>query len=452
MIRPDRATVYAMSNRVWTSASGLLVALLVATFFSPVLQGYYFTFTSLLTLQTFLELGLGEVVQQFASHEWANLTSERGAVSEKAQRRLASLVRFALRWYVAVALLMFTGLGLLGQFFFRTNPSNNAPDWELAWWFAAACAACSALLTPVLSLLEGCNRVRKVHGVRLTQSIASRLAAKAAIVTGAGLLTVALARAVTVVVGVLGLFREGSRLLLPAYSRANSVPVRETHSISFRHEIWPLQWRIALSWLSGYVLYSLFTPVIFAFHGPVAAGQMGMTVAAAAAISSAGFAVVTTKVPRLAMHAACGRYQELNAIFVRATGTALVVSTAGSLVFFIGLLGAGELDAEISNRFLPPRQTAWLLAAVVLQQLRYAMGSYLRAHKKEPFAYLATAEALIAVPLFVALAVQFGTYGMVVGFFALTTASLVPAVAIFEHCRTLWHERRAQMAEAEAEA
>jgi len=71
----ERATLYAMANRLWGSASGLLTAVLVAWFFTPELQGYYFTFLSLLTLQTFVELGFGELLQQFVSHEWAKTTS-----------------------------------------------------------------------------------------------------------------------------------------------------------------------------------------------------------------------------------------------------------------------------------------------------------------------------------------------------------------------------------------
>ena len=67
----DRATWYAIGNRLWGSAAGLATAALVAYRFSPVLQGYYFTFMGLLTLTTLAELGLAHVLQQFASHEWA---------------------------------------------------------------------------------------------------------------------------------------------------------------------------------------------------------------------------------------------------------------------------------------------------------------------------------------------------------------------------------------------
>ncbi len=45
--------------------------------------------------------------------------------------------------------------------------------------------------------------------------------------------------------------------------------------ISWRREVWPFQWKIAVSWLCDYFIFQLFTPVLFAFRGPVEAGQDG---------------------------------------------------------------------------------------------------------------------------------------------------------------------------------
>ena len=39
--------------------------------------------------------------------------------------------------------------------------------------------------------------------------------------------------------------------------------------VSWKHEIWPFQWRIAVSWMSGYFIFDLINPVAFYFCGPV---------------------------------------------------------------------------------------------------------------------------------------------------------------------------------------
>ena len=433
----ERATFYAMASRLWGSAAGLLTAVLVAWFFTPELQGYYFTFLSLLTLQTFAELGFGELLQQFVSHEWAKTASTDPGERERSLSRLAALFRFSLRWYGGVALLLGAGLGIAGSVYFRTfsNGSDGRTiSWELAWWIAVAVTALSVLLTPWYSLLEGANRVERVHGVRLGQGLASRIAGFLAIPFGFGLFTIAVTRIVSFLVGISGLGREA----LGIARRLRRAPVSR-EAISYRSELWPLQWKFALSWLSGYLLYSLFTPVLFAFHGPELAGRMGMTAAAATAISSAAFAVMATKVPRLAILAAGRDYPAMDTLFRRATVSSVLVSAAGAALFLSFLALARRLDLELAKRFLPTLETSLFLSALVLQQVRFAMGSYLRAHKAEPFALLSVLEGLGAVPLLTLLGRDFGALGMILGFLGLTTITLVPAFHIFERCRRSWH-------------
>jgi O-antigen/teichoic acid export membrane protein len=433
----ERATLYAMANRLWGSASGLLTAVLVAWFFTPELQGFYFTFLSLLTLQTFVELGFGELLQQFVSHEWAKTTSADSSERERSLSRLAALFRFSLRWYGGVALLLCAALGIAGSVYFRTFSDSRTISWELAWWIAVLATAVSVLLTPFFSLLEGANRVERVHGVRFLQGFASRSAGFLAIAFGCGLFTIAVTRCVSFSVGLAGLGLDA----LAIVRRLWRAPV-DGESVSYRRELWPLQWKFALSWLSGYLLYSLFTPVLFAFHGPELAGRMGMTAAAATAISSAAFAVMATKVPRLAILAAERDYPAMDALFRRATVSSVLVSASGAALF-LSFLG---LARELASRFLPTLETSVFLSALVLQQVRFAMGSYLRAHKAEPFVALSVLEGLAAVPLLTLLGRDFGALGMILGFLLLTTATLFPAFHIFRRCRRVWHVQ--QFAEA----
>jgi hypothetical protein len=425
-----------MANRLWGSAGGLLTAALVATFFTTSIQGYYYTFLSLLTLQTFVELGFGELLQQLVSHEWALAAPpSEGGSRQRALDRLAALIRLSLAWCAAVALLLFLGLGAFGHVYFRTFASAEV-SWEIAWWLAVLATAASVLMTPMFSLLEGVNRVETAHGLRLAQGLLSRIAGFLAIILGAGLFTVSLTRAASAAVGALGLGRKFLRLAFDLGNR------RAAQTVSWRREIWPLQWKFALSWLSGYLVYSLFTPVLFAFHDPALAGRMGLTLAAASAISSAAFAATATKVPRLAILAARRDYRDMDSLFYRATLSSIATALLGSGLFFGTLLVLGASPLALAERFLPPLETGLLLTAFVLGQLRFAMASYLRAHKAEPYVFLSIAEALVAIPLFTLLGRNAGALGMILGLLGLTSATLVPAAAIFFRCRTLWHPAR----------
>lgn len=416
------ATVYAMLNRIWGSLSGLVTLAIVGVVFSPEEQGFYYTFLSLLTFQTLVDLGFGGVVQQLASHEWAQPQSHS---------RLASLVRIALRWYLATGAVVGVGLGLSGSIYFRTFAPDTAIAWEGIWWLSCVLTGARFVTTPLFSVLEGVNRVDEVYAVRLAQAVSDRVAAIIAILAGSGLAAIPIARAVSLGTGLAGLGRQGIGFIRDHLGIVSA-------SISWRREVWPLQWRFAVSSAGGYVLFSLFTPVLFASHGPEVAGRMGMTLGVAGALMSTAFSFVVTRVPRLAVLAARQEYEAMDAEFRRAATRSIAFSTLGA-VSFCGVIWS---LSPVAERFLPLRESAILLAASVLQQLRLAMGSYLRAHKKEPFTPLYLAEGLLAVGVLAPLGAHFGSMGMVLAFLAITVVTLLPAIWIFGHCRSLWHGTR----------
>ena len=126
---PERAVLYAMTHRLAGSAGGLITAALVATCLSPELQGYYYTFLSILTWQTFVDLGFGELIQQSVSHEWARLKSEDRATRENARMRLGAMQRFAFRWYGSAALILVAGLGI-GRRPYTSARSTSRPGYD----------------------------------------------------------------------------------------------------------------------------------------------------------------------------------------------------------------------------------------------------------------------------------------------------------------------------------
>ena len=117
----DRAVFFAISGKIWTMAAGLITTLLIASFFPPELQGYYYTFFSVQAMQVFAELGLGTVITAYASHEWSKLgfdTQCKLTGDPDAKSRLISLGRFALRWYLVAGITVAIFLTIGGFIFF----------------------------------------------------------------------------------------------------------------------------------------------------------------------------------------------------------------------------------------------------------------------------------------------------------------------------------------------
>src|SRR6478752_1973361 len=98
----DRAVFFAAASRLWTVGAGVITLFIVGTSFSPEIQGYYFTFFSIIGLLIFLELGLSQSLVQFASHEFARLSFDSGfrlSGDASALSRLQAFGRLALQWY-----------------------------------------------------------------------------------------------------------------------------------------------------------------------------------------------------------------------------------------------------------------------------------------------------------------------------------------------------------------
>src|SRR5690349_10446623 len=97
----DSGVLLGIAGKVWTGASGVVTALLIAYAFTPEIQGYHYAFLSLIGLQVFVELGLSTVLAVFAGHEWSALRLSAAGVIEgerRAHSRLASIFKLGLWW------------------------------------------------------------------------------------------------------------------------------------------------------------------------------------------------------------------------------------------------------------------------------------------------------------------------------------------------------------------
>ncbi len=137
----DRAVFFGLLSRVWGLITGPVTALLIATKFTPEVQGYFYTFGTILALQVFVELGLGAVVQQFASHEWAKLDLDKSGNivgDSDSLSRLISIARVASRWYLYGSIVVSIGLSIGGYVFFY-SPHMPEVNWFAPWLLACRC-------------------------------------------------------------------------------------------------------------------------------------------------------------------------------------------------------------------------------------------------------------------------------------------------------------------------
>lgn len=433
----DRAVFFGLLSKAWGMVITPITALLIAKKFSPEVQGYYYTFSSLLAMQILVELGFGMVIIQFASHEWSKLKLDMGHITgdREALSRLVSLANISLKWYLIGGLIVAFGLGSGGYIYFSLSHISNT-NWVSPWLTLCLLTGATICLVPVWSLLEGCNQVKQLYTYRFWQSIFANLSVFLAILLGAELWASSIFSMVALLCAGIFLWRN-YRLFLKTLFFSQPTGAR----MEWRSDIFPMQWRIALSYISGYFIFFFFTPVIFYYQGPVVAGQFGMTWSLLGVMGSISSAWLAPKVPQFGILIAGREYKKLDEQFWHLTKIIayITVALAISIELLVYLLYL--FDYPIAKRLLPPLPTGiFLLAQAIVAIIHYPTGCYLRAHKREPLLLVSLMGGFLIGLSTLVLGKYYSVTGIAIGNLG-TMIILTPFIVLIWHqCRIDWHK------------
>ncbi|WP_431265247.1 hypothetical protein ACQ859_07480 [Roseateles chitinivorans] len=366
--------------RGWGILAGGATTLLLPFWLTPGQQGFYYTFGSLLALQVFFELGLNQVIIQLVSHEAAHLQlHDDGTITGDAERihRLSAIRRLVQRWYLIAAALFAVITGLAGHVFFERRGGLPTEDWLPVWACLVAFTAVNLYMSPRLAIVEGTGHIGQVARLRLIQSVLGYGTLWALLLAGAGLWVAAVVPAV-------------SALTTWVWIRIRADGLRHAPStasgpgFSWRRDIFPLQWRLAVSWASGYFIFNLFTPIIFAHHGAKEAGRFGMAMAIFNAVTTVGLSWINAKAPTLTMHISRGESTDLNRVFrgvlIRSVAFTGILSTAVVATAAV----ATQIGWSAIGRIADLKSLLAIAVATTINVLVYACASYMRAHREEP--------------------------------------------------------------------
>lgn len=382
--------------RGWGILAGAATTILVPLILSPTEQGFFYTFGSVLALQVFFELGLNHVLTQLAGHSAAHLQRTMSGRIEgdlRWRRAIASLLALSQKWNAIMATLFAIALLTGGVYFFERRGTLPVGEWIGPWITLIFAAAVNLALSARLAICEGIGDVADVAKLRLRQSMVGYLLLWVFLLAGQGLSAVVAVPLTSAIFTAWWLWRHPNLRLLRA--EVAQAPRVSTEEFEWRRDIFPLQWKIALSWASGYFIFNFLTPVVFALQGPVAAGQLGLALTIFSAVSTVGISWITAKVPDFAAHIARHERSALNTLFDHQLRRTVVVTLVCSLAVMAAVYVGGLFIPKVLDR-LPPLYSLLLLAAVtVANALVFAMAAYMRAHKEEPLLFQSIVSAAL---------------------------------------------------------
>jgi hypothetical protein len=173
----------------------------------------------------------------------------------------------------------------------------------------------------------------------------------------------------------------------------------EKRGVDWMREVWPFQWRIAVSWLCTYFSVQVFIPILFAARGAVEAGQMGMSLSVTGYMIVLALAWSSTKATPFGQMIARREFKLLDELFRRTLAQSMFVYISLSAVVLgvVALLAA--YFPALAGRMLPLQGFIFLVAAAGANTAVQNLATLLRSFKREPFLAQSLAVAVCTIGL-----------------------------------------------------
>jgi hypothetical protein len=432
----DRAVFYSILSKAFSTAGSLITIPLILTRLTSAEQGFYYTFGSILALQVFLEMGFGAVAIQMVAHEAALVKIDlKSGVSGPTHHldRFSATIRFVRNWYAVLSLLVGVVLFPAGAWFFSSSDSGPAVAWFGPWTIMVIAAAAGVFVNSLGSIVEGMGFVAEAIYVRLWGGATQILLTIVGFLAGFRLYAVPLASAVALLINFSFFW-----FLLRTVIRETGIYGKGVH-IDWRTDVFPFQWRVALSWISGWFIFSAMLPVVFRQLGPEEAGRFGLAMNIANFIHIFATNWISTKSAIWGQMASRQQWKLMDALFWKVTAQAVAIAILASATALFLLPHLSAWIPRFSGRVPEWNVLLMLCLVTVMNQVVFAEAFYLRAHKREPF---------FVNSLFFALAMAIGLFFFqhssafsISSMYAILTffAGLIWGSIVFIYCRSRWH-------------
>jgi hypothetical protein len=401
-----------------STASGgflmLAIAWLATQRLTSVEQGYFFSFLSFGALVQLADFGLS----------YASLQTAGRLAGMNRLRELPALSRTVGRWNLYASGLAVTVVAAIGGATLSVGGSGavkTPADWIGPWLAYLMAVLVDQLTVPRIALREGSGKVLEMWRLRLAQEWAAGAACLGALAAGEALWSLTAYAAARAALAVCWL---GVGDPLRADTGHPDFSLKQ-----WMTEVWPFQWKIGLSGLSGFLIFRAFSPILFLEKGPVMAGQFGLAISLMNLLISVSSAWPMSQAARYSTWIAAGRYRDLHGEFPRLLGYSTALAATAAATLAAALWAAREMGLNVALRLTEPRTTAIILAAAVAHHVVRCLAMFLRAEGREPLLVPSVVGGTVTVSI-VWLTAHYGTLTEVAVANLLLAAAGIP-VAFF---------------------
>jgi hypothetical protein len=217
--------------------------------------------------------------------------------------------------------------------------------------------------------------------------------------------------------------------------------------VDWRREMLPMQWRLALTWGSGYLMNSALTPIALRLFGPEDAGRIGMEWTMMGAIAAVAQMAVLVKFQMMGRLVAMKQWQELDRLWLRQSLISFGLGVIGGMAGVLLVVGLRYFGFALATRFLSPAPTAMLMLTTVLLMIPAPMGTYMRAHRQERLLGPSVASAMLMIAIAIPLGRWLGPIGITTAYLLANVLIMPWSVSIFLRSRRILRAPEASTAD-----
>jgi O-antigen/teichoic acid export membrane protein len=196
--------------------------------------------------------------------------------------------------------------------------------------------------------------------------------------------------------------------------------------INWMKDIFPMQWKMGISWISGWLLFSSFVPISFKLIGPVEAGQMGMTLSMILGLASVSSMVVNAIAPKMAKYAAAKDRVALDRMISKAAKYSMIIYIFGSIIIILLSLYLELMITKYTGRLLHLEYLIYIIIGVGAQQFTMPITAYMFAYIMHPFVFESLLLGILTITSLYFAGIYFGIGGMTLSFMVVQVVAAVP--------------------------
>ena len=426
----NKAVRNTLILRITTLCSGGLSLIIVPYFLGMEQQGYYYTFLSLVSIQVFFELGLSQVLIYVFS-------AQEKIASSTSNEDLQAVTLSATKLFNKYAGIFFFILGnFLGLIFFK---SGSLPQitWQPPWILLITCTSINLSQTSKLTYLEATGKMSDVSAMRTYQDILGVFLLIFALYFNAGLWassSLALAKSI---ITTYWLYTNKASKSWRNMLRNKNFGKRYLFKI-WKNEIFPMQWKISISWVSGYFIFQFLTPLTFKVFSPSLAGQLGLTLNITTGVLLASTTFTTARSPELTKFVVDKDYKKLDKLFNKSFKQSILALSIINFLIPSSIYFASIIIPEVTGRVLLPKFILILCIASLAKGVVYCLSTYLRAHRDDPYMPLSIFTSILTI-IAVLYFSQISFGAMLLSYLTVSAISLIVAIQIFKNYKKKYH-------------